>query len=49
MVFLSAKGTDMPRRINSPVIEQTLNPDGYNVALARQGADDLSNKMWWNK
>lgn len=47
--FVPLVGTDIPRRINYPVIEQTLNPDSYNAVVARQGSDDLDTRMWWDK
>ncbi len=39
----------IPTRYNYPSTEQSLNPEGYNAAVARQGADILTTKVWWNK
>ncbi len=39
----------IPVRFRYPIIEQALNADNYNAAVARQGADDLNTKMWYLK
>ena len=37
------------RRIGYPTSEQSVNSANYNAAVARQGADKLSTKIWWDK
>jgi len=32
-----------------PTTEQTLNADSYQAAIARQGANDLLTRIWWDK
>jgi hypothetical protein len=32
-----------------PQSEQNLNAAAYTAAVARQGADDLLTKIWWDK
>ena len=39
----------IPVRFRYPIIEQSLNADGYQGAIQRQGADDLNTKMWYLK
>lgn len=39
----------IPVRFRYPVIEQSLNAEGYKGAVSRQGADDLNSKMWYLK
>lgn len=39
----------IPVRFRYPVIEQSLNADGYKGAISRQGPDDLNSKMWYLK
>ncbi len=38
----------IPVRYIYPVIEQSLNADGRNAAITRQGADDINTKVWWD-
>lgn len=39
-----------PRRMEYPVSEQTMNPDGYKTALSRMGGvDDWLNRVWWDQ
>ena len=45
----NATGGKIPRRFLYPTTEQTLNKDAYNAAIARQGADDLLTRVWWDK
>lgn len=37
------------RRIGYPTSEQSVNTTNYNAAVARQGADKLNTKIWWDK
>lgn len=39
----------IPVRFRYPIIEQSLNANGYQGAIQRQGADDLNTKMWYLK
>jgi hypothetical protein len=32
-----------------PVYVQSSNPTSYREAVARQGADEINTKMWWQK
>jgi len=41
-------GTELPRRIRYPVEEQALNRAQYDEAIARQGADLPTTRMWWD-
>ncbi len=41
--------TTMPRRMQYSVTEQSVNNDALLAAIARQGADALSTRMWWDK
>ncbi len=36
----------IPVRFRYPIIEQSLNAEGYQGAINRQGPDDLNSKMW---
>ncbi|WP_158859859.1 SusD/RagB family nutrient-binding outer membrane lipoprotein [Lunatibacter salilacus] len=38
----------IPRRHGYPVTERDLNSTNYNAAVARQGADNLDTKVWWD-
>jgi len=38
----------LPRRIQYPVTEITLNVANYEDAVARQGANLMTTKMWWD-
>ncbi len=38
----------MPRRRGYPPSEITLNKDNYDIAVSRQGVDDLLTRMWWD-
>lgn len=40
---------EWPRRIPYPMFEQTYNNKNYQVAVGRQGADNLTTRVWWNK
>jgi len=41
--------SEIPSRYTYPSTEITLNPEGYNAAIERQGANSLTTKVWWNK
>ncbi len=38
-----------PRRVIYPPTEAGLNPDSYKEAIARQGADRMTTRVWWDK
>lgn len=40
---------EMPVRINYPIYLQSTNRDHYDEAVARQGADDINTKVWWQQ
>jgi len=40
---------EMPARMTYPVYVQSANPSNYKEAIARQGADLISTKVWWQK
>ncbi len=42
-------GGEMPSRMYYPVYVQSSNPVSYNEAVARQGADAINTKVWWQK
>jgi Starch-binding associating with outer membrane len=42
-------GRTIPRRHAYPTTERDINGVNYNAAVAAQGADDLSTKLWWDK
>lgn len=46
---VSAAGGRIPARFPYPALEQSLNQTNYAVAVARQGADVLSTKLWWDR
>jgi len=37
------------RRLGYPTSEQSVNTANYNAAVAKQGADKLSTRIWWDK
>lgn len=39
----------MPARLNYPVYLQSTNRDHYHEAVARQGADEISTEVWWQR
>lgn len=39
----------IPSRYTYPSSEQSLNGSSYDAAIANQGADLLTTKLWWNK
>jgi hypothetical protein len=40
---------EIPSRWTYPATEQSLNSENYNAAIANQGTDLLTTKVWWNK
>ncbi|HLS96133.1 MAG TPA: SusD/RagB family nutrient-binding outer membrane lipoprotein [Sphingobacterium sp.] len=42
-------GGEMPARMFYPVYVQSSNPTNYKEAVARQGADAINTKVWWQK
>lgn len=38
----------IPVRFIYPIIEQSLNGENRSAAVARQGADDLNSRVWWD-
>ena len=42
-------GGTIPRRLIYPVSEQATNGDNYGAAVARQGADNFTTRIWWDK
>lgn len=38
-----------PVRFKYPVSVQINNPENYNTAVARMGADDINTKIWWEQ
>lgn len=45
----SSNINEWPRRIPYPQNEQVYNVDQYQIAVGRQGADNLLTRVWWNK
>ena len=45
----NATGGKIFRRMLYPISEQNLNAASYAAAIARQGADELLTRMWWDK
>ncbi|MET0300865.1 MAG: SusD/RagB family nutrient-binding outer membrane lipoprotein [Flavitalea sp.] len=45
----NATGGQIFRRMLYPLAEQNLNADSYKAAVARQGADELLTRIWWDK
>lgn len=41
-------GGTIPRRLNYPQSEAGINADNYNEAIARQGADEFTTRIWWD-
>ncbi|MCX2478847.1 SusD/RagB family nutrient-binding outer membrane lipoprotein [Pedobacter sp. MC2016-15] len=39
----------IPRRLKYPLDERLQNPDALNTAIARQGADNINTRVWWDK
>ena len=47
--FIPLLGDAMPRRLYYPTTEQNLNIDNYQAAVAAQGNDIMSTRIWWDK
>ena len=45
----NAVNGEIPRRLRYPISEQTLNANSYSAAVAAQGADDESTRLYWNQ
>jgi hypothetical protein len=41
--------SEIPSRFTYPTIESSINGANYSAAVASQGADLLTTKVWWNK
>jgi hypothetical protein len=39
----------MPNRVRYPASEQGLNKENYDAAVARQGPDVMTTKLWWDR
>jgi hypothetical protein len=39
----------MPNRVRYPASEQGLNKESYDAAVARQGPDVMTTKLWWDR
>lgn len=37
----------IPNRLKYPSIEQSVNPENYQKAVSKLGADDINAKIWW--
>lgn len=46
---VAAAAGKIPVRFIYPALEQSLNEANYSTAIARQGADLLTTKLWWDK
>lgn len=47
--FIPEVGNEIPSRLVYPLKEQSTNKTSYQAALAKQGDDVISTKVWWNK
>jgi hypothetical protein len=45
----AAQQNAVPRRLQYGPREETVNADNVNAAVARQGADAFTTRMWWDK
>lgn len=45
----NASNGSIPRRIRYPSDEQVLNGPNYNSAVSRQGPDEYTTRVWWDK
>jgi hypothetical protein len=41
-------GGTIPRRLTYSTSEQSNNPENYAAAIARQGPDELTTRVWWD-
>jgi len=39
----------IPRRMGYPTNEKSINGKSYTEAVARQGTDNLTTRIWWDK
>ena len=39
----------IPRRMQYATTEQSVNKESLDAAIARQGADAMNTRMWWDK
>ena len=46
---VDASQTTVPRRLEYPTLENTVNADAVAAAVAVQGPDVLSTRVWWDK
>ncbi len=42
-------GGTIPRRLRYREAEAVANPENYSAAVSRQGPDELTTRMWWDK
>ncbi len=42
-------GGQVPNRVRYPAAEQSLNRENYEAAVARQGPDVMTTKVWWDR
>jgi hypothetical protein len=49
IMFNQLEGDGIPRRLQYPIEESGVNPTGYEGAVANQGADLLTTRVWWDK
>ncbi len=49
IMFNQLEGEGIPRRLQYPIEESGVNPTGYEGAIANQGADLLTTRVWWDK
>ena len=42
-------GGTIPRRLNYRQAEAVANPENYQAAITRQGLDQLTTRIWWDK
>jgi len=40
---------EIPRRMIYPFSEESTNPENYAAAISRQGPNDLTTRVWWDK
>ncbi|MBT6169517.1 MAG: SusD/RagB family nutrient-binding outer membrane lipoprotein, partial [Flavobacteriaceae bacterium] len=42
-------GGTIPRRLIWPMGEESTNADNYKAAVAAQGPNDFTTRVWWDK
>ncbi len=47
--IVNSNNDQIPVRFQYPLDQQTLNPDNYQEAVARQGIDDINTLVWWDR